>query len=198
MPGKTKAVFLDRDGTLNVEKNYVYRIDDFEWLPGVPEALRWLQSLDYKIIVVSNQSGIARGYYSMKDVLALENHIRQDLARQGSRIDAFYYCPHHPEGVVEEYRKVCDCRKPAIGLFRQADETFHVDAIQSWMIGDAVADIGFGQNAGLKTILVKTGHGEKTQNAMNRSEWQPMFVADDLWQAVRDIIAKTPSSKLII
>lgn len=122
-----KAVFLDRDGTINVEKNYLYKKEDFEFLPGVIPALKQLQAAGYLLIIVTNQSGIARGYYSEQDFLDLNDWIITILAEQGIYISKVYYCPHHPDADNEKYRVNCECRKPKPGMFLKAKQDFDLD-----------------------------------------------------------------------
>lgn len=159
---KRCAVFLDRDGTINIEKNYLHRIDDFEFIPGAIEAIKQLQSAGYLVIVVTNQSGIARGYFSEENVNRLHEHIQQELMNNGSRIDAFYVCPHHPEAFVDNLRRDCECRKGSPGMLLRAAEEHDIDLKRSFMIGDKLADIEAGQRAGCQAILVLTGYGRET------------------------------------
>ena len=152
------AVFLDRDGTLNIEKNYLYRFEDWEWIPSAVDAIRQINTLGYLAVVVTNQAGIARGYYSEEAVGCLHRKINQLLADEGAKIDAFYVCPHHPEhGNVRD----CDCRKPGIGMLSQAQRDLSIDFKTSWLIGDKLSDIEAGSIAGVKSILVRTGYGAK-------------------------------------
>lgn len=153
------AVFLDRDGTINREKHYLYKIADFEFYHGVIDAIWALNKAGYLVFVVTNQSGIARGFYSEEDVKFLHKNIEKRLQSCGARVDKFYYCPHHPEGSVREYRNHCDCRKPGLGMFNQAVSEFEIDIGRSWMIGDRLSDMDFGLAAGLSSILVETGYG---------------------------------------
>lgn len=152
------AVFIDRDGTLNVEKHYLHRCDDWEWIPGAVEAIRRFNAAGYRVIVTSNQAGIARGMYRDADVAALHRRVDQDLERAGARIDAYYYCPHHPQhGAVRD----CDCRKPEPGMLLQAAREHAIDLPRSYMIGDKASDVEAGMNAGVTPILVLTGYGEQ-------------------------------------
>ena len=135
------AAFLDRDGVLNIDKEYVHRADQLEWIDGVPEAIRLLNDAGYLVIVVTNQSGVARGFYDEAAIGALHAHMRDHLAARGVRIDAFYYCPHHPDGKVAAYTMRCDCRKPGAGMFEQAARDWRIDRGKSFMIGDKDIDV---------------------------------------------------------
>lgn len=138
---KQKAIFLDRDGTINVDKGYVYRIEDFEFIKGVPETLVRMKNKDFLIIVITNQSGIARGYYTEDDVLKLHLQINDDLFNNyGIRIDKFYYCPHHYKEGFGKYKVQCECRKPNSALIEQAIKEFDIDINKSYMIGDKESD----------------------------------------------------------
>lgn len=155
-----KAVFLDRDGTINVEKNYLYKIEDFEFIEGAPEAIKLLNDNGYKVIVVTNQAGVARGYYTEDDVKKLHKYIDGELKKYGAHIDAYYYCPHHPIYGIGEYKVECNCRKPKPGLLERAIEDFGISVENSWLIGDNKTDIEAGNRLNLNTILVITGHGK--------------------------------------
>lgn len=135
-----KAVFLDRDGTINADKNYLYRAEDFEFLPGAVEALRMLQSHGFLLIIITNQSGIARGYYTENDFLSLTEWMLDRLKESGVNIAKVYYCPHLPDAKIPEYRKICDCRKPETGLFEEAAREFDVDMAKSFAVGDKMRD----------------------------------------------------------
>ena len=135
-----KAVFLDRDGTINADKNYLYRVEDFEFLPGAVEALRMLQSHGFLLIIITNQSGIARGYYTENDFLTLTEWMLERLKESGVNIAKVYYCPHLPDAKIPEYRKICDCRKPETGLFEEAAREFDVDMAVSFAVGDKMRD----------------------------------------------------------
>jgi D-glycero-D-manno-heptose 1,7-bisphosphate phosphatase len=162
MMSKKKAVFLDRDGTINVEKNYLYKPEDLELFDGAAEAIRSLKSSGYLVIVVTNQSGVARGYFTVDDVNVLHEHLQKELAKAGAEVDAFYLCPHHPTEGQGDYLRECDCRKGAPGMLLEAAEEFNVDLKRSYMVGDKLADIDAGQRAGCKSLLVLTGYGEET------------------------------------
>lgn len=153
-PESLKPVaFLDRDGVLNVDRHYVHRADQLEWIDGVPEAIRLLNEAGYLVIVVTNQSGVARGYYNEAAIGALHDHMRDTLAAQGARIDAFYYCPHHPDGQVAAFTMGCDCRKPGTGMFEQAARDWRIDHAHSFMIGDKDIDIAAATAFGIRSAL---------------------------------------------
>ena len=143
-----KAVFLDRDGVINIDKKYVYKIEDFEFCRGVFEALHHFQSLGYKLIIVTNQSGIGRGYYSEEEFQKLTGWMREQLLHVKIKIDAVYHCPHAPE-------EQCACRKPNSGMFEEAIRAFDIDVKTSWMIGDKSTDMQAAQGVGIdNTILL--------------------------------------------
>lgn len=156
-----KVVFLDRDGTINIEKNYLYRPEDFEFISGAACAIKNLNDNGFKVVVVTNQAGVARGYYSEEDVNNLHDYIDKRLKEYGAHIDMYIYCPHHPENGIGKYKCICSCRKPATGMFEKAADIYDIDMEKSWMVGDNVGDMEAGKNFGLKTILVSTGYGKK-------------------------------------
>lgn len=151
---KRKVIFLDRDGTINVEKNYLYKIDDFEFLPGVIEALQRFKKQGYDLIIITNQSGIARGYYSEQNYTELMKYMNDRLHENGIDITAIYYCPHHPEGDVLKYRVDCDCRKPKLALFEKAIKQFDIDIKNSYAIGDKLRDLAVCMKYDCKGYLV--------------------------------------------
>ena len=150
------AVFLDRDGTINVEKQYLYRYEDWEWTPGAIDAIKLFNANGFLVIVVSNQAGIARGLYSELDVRLLHEKVDWELCSQGAKINAYYYCPHHPDF---GNKIVCGCRKPAPELLFRAQKDWGIELSRSFMIGDKADDVKAGQAAGVKSILVSTGYG---------------------------------------
>jgi D-glycero-D-manno-heptose 1,7-bisphosphate phosphatase len=154
-----RAVFLDRDGTVNEERDYLWRVEDFIFIPGVPEAIRRLNEAGWLVVVVTNQSGVARGYYGEEDVERLHRHIKRLLAAAGARIDAFYFCPHHPREGVGAYRRDCDCRKGQPGMLLRAASELGIDLSRSFMVGDKVADVEAGEAAGCTPLMVLTGYG---------------------------------------
>ena len=152
--GMTSAVFLDRDGVINVDHGYVSTWERFEFLPGVPDALRALQDAGYLLIVVSNQSGIGRGYYCEADVESLNQAVAQHLGSTvGVTLSEFYHCPHHPTEAEGEFRRQCDCRKPAPGMIRQAVLDHGIDLTTSLLVGDKDSDIEAGRAAGVARLF---------------------------------------------
>ena len=152
------AAFLDRDGVLNHDAGFVHRPEDFRWIEGAQEAVRYLKERGCLVFVVTNQSGVAQGLYEESDVAALHGWINRELARVGTQVDAFYYCPHHPEGARARYRRVCDCRKPAPGMLRQAMAEWPVDAARSFLIGDQPRDLEAAEAAGVRGYLFSGGN----------------------------------------
>jgi D-glycero-D-manno-heptose 1,7-bisphosphate phosphatase len=156
---KEAAIFLDRDGTLNAEKDYVFRYEDWEWIPGVVDGLKTLAGLGFRLVVVSNQSGVARGYYTGADVKTLHARVAKDLREKGVDVAGFYFCPHGPgEG--------CACRKPAPGLLVQAEKDLNIDFARSFLVGDKLIDVQAAQSVGVQPILVGTGYGLQEKGAL--------------------------------
>ncbi len=178
-----RAVFLDRDGTINIEKEYLYQAAEFEFIPGAPEAISLLNQAGITVVVVTNQSGVARGYYTEEDVHNLHRHIASELARSGAHIDEWLYCPHHPDG-RGSYALPCKCRKPLPGMLYEAAARHGINLEDSTMIGDKLADIEAGQAAGCNTILVCTGYGANEKQHVGPET----FVCDDLLSAVKYLL----------
>ena len=155
---KRKAAFFDRDGVLNVDKSYLYKIEDLEWINGAKEALAYLTQKGYTIFVVTNQSGIARGYYTVDDMNKLHEFMAQQVAAAGGKIEKFYYCPHLPEGKIAEYAVECDCRKPKPGLILRAFEEYGIDKDAAFLIGDKPRDVESAEAAGIKGYLFSGGN----------------------------------------
>lgn len=152
-----KALFLDRDGVINIEKNYVHRIGDFEFMEGIFELLSFAQSKNYLLIVITNQAGIARGYYSEDDFRLLNNWMVEQFKEKGINIDRVYYCPFHPTHGTGNYKKDSNFRKPAPGMILQASEELEIDLSRSVLVGDKESDIEAGIKAGIpKNILLKS------------------------------------------
>jgi len=170
-----RAVFIDRDGTINEEKEYLYRTDEFAFIPGAPQAIRLLNEAGFLVIVVTNQSGVARGYYTEEDVQLLHRHIAAQLEPFGARVDGWYYCPHHPAG-RGSYALPCRCRKPLPGMLLEAAGRFAIDLGSSIMIGDKLVDMQAGAAAGCRPILVRTGYGAQEEQRVQAG----IEVCDDL------------------
>lgn len=151
------AAFLDRDGVLNEDVGYLHKLDQFAWMPEAPKAVQALNRAGYYVIVVSNQSGIARGYYDESAVRRVHLHMQELLAAQGAHIDGFYFCPHHPEGVIKEYAVSCRCRKPAPGLLAAAARDWSIDISRSFLIGDKDSDIEAARAFGIEGIKFIAG-----------------------------------------
>jgi D-glycero-D-manno-heptose 1,7-bisphosphate phosphatase len=139
--GKRPAAFLDRDGVLNVDHGYAHRPDQLEWIAGAPDAVRLLNDAGYYVFVITNQSGVARGYYEEAAVHNFHAHMQDALRAQGAHVDAFYYCPHHPDGTIKELAIKCRCRKPEPGLLEQAARDWPIDLNRSFLIGDKDDDL---------------------------------------------------------
>lgn len=153
------AAFLDRDGVINRETGYVHRIEDFELLPGVPAALRRLRDAGHRLVVVTNQAGIARGLFGPDDYQRLTAHMQAVLRAEGVVLDGVYHCPHHPTAGIGAYRVECLCRKPAPGMLLEAARELHLDLAASVLIGDKASDIEAGRRAGVgRCVLVSSGH----------------------------------------
>ena len=155
--GKIPAVFFDRDGTLNVDTGYLHEIDKLQWMPEAREAVKYVNDKGYLAIVITNQSGVARGMFGEDAVKALHAHMNEELGSIGAHVDAFYYCPHHPEAAVPEYRQDCSCRKPKSGLIEQACRDFSIDLEHSLMVGDSPRDVECGAGAGVRGALYEGG-----------------------------------------
>lgn len=189
-----KAVFLDRDGVIN---NYVYdpergTVDSpscpeqFTLMPGAGEAIAALNATGRLVVVVSNQPGIAKGHFSPVLLQAMTQKMEQLVRESGGRLDAVYYCPHHPEGVVDGYRRACDCRKPKPGLFDRAAKEWEIDLGQSFTVGDGIVDIQAGRQAGTRTLLIGVRRGYLLSELERHNAW-PNFIVGDLGEAVEVI-----------
>jgi D-glycero-D-manno-heptose 1,7-bisphosphate phosphatase len=181
-----KAVFLDKDGTLVQDVPYNVDPELIVLAPRAEVSLWRLHKQGFKIVVITNQSGVARGYFPASALVTVERHLRQKLASYGVPLAGFYYCPHHPEGVVEPYAIACSCRKPQPGLILNAAADLDIDLAKSWFVGDILHDVAAGRAAGCRTILVNNG---------NETEWEltpqrfPHHVVDNLLEATQVILA---------
>ena len=173
------AVFFDRDGVLTEERGYLKSADEMVVYDYSRECVNKIHNAGYLAIVITNQSGVARGYFTEDELAKMNARLIDETG-----VDAVYYCPHHPDGKIEKFRKTCSCRKPAVGLIVKACKDFDIDLLHSFFIGDRECDIRTGQNAGIMTILVRTGYGVEEE----KKGLQEDFVVDDLKSAVEIIL----------
>ena len=166
-----KAVFLDIDGTINIEKNYLYKISDFEYMPGVMEGLKLFLDQGYILIVVTNQSGIARGYYTEQDYYNLERWMEEDLERKGITISGSYFCPHHPDAIIKKYAVNCDCRKPKTGLYKKAISDFDINVSESIVIGNEMRDLALCMESEAKGFLLSDKYILHESNIIQFDDW---------------------------
>jgi D-glycero-D-manno-heptose 1,7-bisphosphate phosphatase len=184
-----KAVFMDRDGTINEEVGYVNHLERFVLLPRVGEAIRMLNQQGLKAVVITNQSGVARGYFPESLIHLVHQRMRDLLKREGAYLDGIYYCPHHPDVGSPPYRQKCRCRKPETGLVEEASSVLNLDSSKSYMIGDRGKDLEFAHRIGIKGILVLTGYGRgEWEYCQNQWKVKPDYVAQDLYEAVQWIL----------
>jgi len=180
------AIFLDRDGTINFDPGYIKNPDDVKILPGVSEGIRKLKvELGFKIVVVSNQAGVSKGLMTLEDVHAVNNRIQELLKKENAEIDAFYFCPFHPDYDDEEKSK---CRKPSPLMLLKAAEELDIDLTRSFMVGDRAGDIEAGLNAGVKSILLQSEIAEEEIRNLESKNLSPLFIAKNFLDACEFII----------
>jgi D-glycero-D-manno-heptose 1,7-bisphosphate phosphatase len=185
---KKKAVFLDRDGVITQDPpHYAHRADQLRIIPKSSEAIKLLNDNNFYVVVISNQSGIARGYYPKKETHIFNKLVEKELEKNDAKIDAFYFCPHHPKAKIKKYRKECNCRKPKPGMIKKASKDFDIDITKSYMVGDRQIDVLAGKSAGCKTIHVLTGIGKEQ---LSKLKINSDFTAENLYEAVKKIILK--------
>lgn len=182
----TRAVFLDKDGTLVEDVPYSCDVNLIRLMRGVPAGLRRLEAAGYALIIVSNQSGLAHGMFNLEALTSVEFKLRSLLAEVHVRLNGFYYCPHHPDGRISAYTVICDCRKPSPGLLVRAASDRAINLNQSWMVGDILHDVEAGRRAGCRTILLDNGH--ETEWRLGTYRW-PDYFATDLNMAADIILA---------
>lgn len=183
------AVFLDRDGTINEQMGYINHLCRFKLLAGAAEAIKLLNDAEIPVVVISNQSGLARGYFPEELLVAVHEKMDRLLAEKGAHVDGIYYCPHHPEAKEERFRDTCNCRKPKPGLVFQAADELNLDPEKSFVVGDRWSDIKTAANCGAKSILVRTGYGRGDEEYIGpHQEIQPDYKAEDLLEAVKWIL----------
>jgi D-glycero-D-manno-heptose 1,7-bisphosphate phosphatase len=186
-----RAVFLDRDGTINKEVGYLDDPERFELLPGAGRAIARLNRAGLPVVVVSNQSGVARGYFSIDILTAIDWKMADLLARDGASLEGVYYCPHHPEAELLEYRQECTCRKPKPGLIQMASDDLDLSPADSFVIGDKLADVQAGQALGARSILLLSGYGRAELRKLEASrDKRPDHVARDLVAATDWVLDK--------
>lgn len=185
---KKGAIFLDRDGTINEEMGYINHPDRFIIFPFVAESIKIFNKLEFKVVVVTNQSGIARGYFSESLVNKLHDTLIAKMKDKGARIDAIYYCPHHPKEGKGKYKSDCACRKPKPGMVLKAAEEHNIDITKSFMIGDRYKDILFAKNLNIKSGFVLTGYG-RGEYVYDREKWnyEPDIIGENLMDIARQI-----------
>jgi len=174
---KKPALFLDRDGVLNEEISYISRVENLNIFPYVPSCVKRFHELGYLVIVISNQSGIARGIIEEEILLEINNRLQMETG-----VDAIYYCPHHPNGIIKKYAIQCECRKPGIGMIERACKDYEIDLNKSYMVGDRASDINTGIKCGIKTVLLESGYGS--------ANLEENVEADYVMSDLRDVVKK--------
>jgi D-glycero-D-manno-heptose 1,7-bisphosphate phosphatase len=188
---KRPALFMDRDGTISEEVGYVNHPARFRLFPYTAAAIKLLNENGWLAIVVTNQAGVARGYFSEDVIIQIHEQVQRDLQNASAKLDAIYYCAHHPSVGEPPYRLDCDCRKPRTGLIDRAAADFQIDLARSWMVGDRYGDVELARNAGLHSAFVLSGYG-RGEWEFQRGSWQiePELVAEDLLEAVKTIVER--------
>ncbi len=182
--GKNRAVFLDRDGTICEEVGYLNSPDQMHLLPRSADAIRQLNAHNFKVIVITNQSGVARGLIPEENLADIHAEMVRQLKEEGAFLDGIYYCPHHPAEGNPPYLQECTCRKPGTGLLEKAAEDFNLDLSSSYMVGDHFSDVECGKRIGAKSVLLLTGHGRQALERQQDWPFQPDYIAADLYEAV--------------
>jgi D-glycero-D-manno-heptose 1,7-bisphosphate phosphatase len=188
------AVFIDRDGTIIEEAGYLNRFDLISLYSWSGPAIRVLKQAGYVVVIVTNQAGVARGYFDETFVREVHDRLDAMLRAEGVDVDGYYYCPHHPEGIVDTYRRTCSCRKPAPGLVEAAAHDLHLDLSRSFVIGDKWLDVELAQNAGATGVLVRSGYG-RSQEGSPPPGVKAQIVVDTLLEAAEWIVARTTAAR---
>ncbi|MBI4378864.1 MAG: HAD family hydrolase [Nitrospinae bacterium] len=182
---KNIAVFIDRDGTINEEVGYLNHVDNLKLIRNSSDAIHLLNKHGVKSVVITNQAGVAKGYFPEELVNAIHERLKDLLSESHAYLDGIYYCPHHPEAGDERYRKNCNCRKPNPGMIELAADELNIDIKKSYMVGDKVSDIFLAHNVGAKGVLVLTGYGKgEFENWRDKWEQMPAHIAKNLFEAV--------------
>ena len=184
---KQVGIFLDRDGTINFEVEYLRSTTDLKMIPGSSEAIKEANELGWKVLIITNQSGVARGIITEQELSKIHFTLQNILRENGATIDAIYYCPHHPEVGDIPYKHDCNCRKPKTGMILRAAKEFEIDLTKSYIIGDKMIDIQTGNNCGVKSILVLTGYGKDELKQCQENKLKIDFIADNLYDAIQYI-----------
>jgi len=188
------AVFLDRDGTLSEERGYIDRLELLEIFPWTSDAIRLLNRAGFVVVVITNQSAIGRGIIDLPFLQTVHDAFDRHLARSGARVDRYYFCPHHPDARLPEYRMVCRCRKPEPGMIEQATTELGLDPSRSFMVGDRLIDVACGHAAGVRSVLVRSGHSAHSGEAPPGLS-EPDAILNNLMEAVGWILrSSSPSS----
>lgn len=182
-----KAVFLDKDGTIIEDVGYMQTPEQIRFIPGSIEAIKMLNEAGYKVVIISNQAGVARGLVTEDMLQTIDKVLHKRILNGGAHVDGIYYCPHHPEYGVYPYKQVCECRKPHPGLIKRAQRDLEINLSQSYMIGDKATDIEAGKRAGTKTIFVLTGQGKEQKEKLKE---KPDYITNNLLQATTWILSQ--------
>ena len=189
MSGSRRAVFMDRDGTISEEVGYVNHVSRYRVFPFAARAVRALNEAGWLAVLITNQAGVARGYFEEEMIGRVHGVLAEELKLAGARLDAVYYCPHHPSVGEPPYRFDCDCRKPRPGLIRRAAEELGIDLRRSWMVGDRYSDTELARNAGVRAAFVLTGYGRGEHEHQSHAwKHRPDLVAENLLEAVKKIV----------
>jgi D-glycero-D-manno-heptose 1,7-bisphosphate phosphatase len=185
-----RGVFFDRDGTINEEVCYLSHEDQLKLIDGTAEAIKSLKKAGFKIIIFSNQAGVARGYFSEQTLNRIHQVMADMLRAQGAHLDAIYYCPHHPTAGIGFYRMDCDCRKPKPGMLERAARELKIDLSRSFVVGDKISDLEAGYAVGCRGVLVRTGYGLQAEKKFSNYKFQPHHVAANIFEAARWILTQ--------
>ncbi|NWF55791.1 MAG: HAD family hydrolase [Syntrophaceae bacterium] len=188
---KNRVVFLDRDGTICEEVGYLSSVEQMRLIPRSGEAVRLLNQRGYKVVVITNQAGVARGFFPESALEGLHAEMLRQLGEEGAHLDGIYYCPHHPIDGIPPYRRECNCRKPATGLLERAAADLNLDLPSGYMIGDHFSDVECGQRVGAETVLLLTGHGQEALAKKENWPQPPSYIAADLYEAVLWVLGKS-------
>ncbi len=190
MKHKQVGIFFDRDGTINTEIDFLRKPEELELIPKSVDAIREANESGLKVFIITNQSGIARGFFTEHDLAAVHKRLADLLKKQHAHIDAIYFCPHHPEYGKPPYNVACQCRKPDIGMLKKAETEFNLDLIKSFVVGDRCVDVRAGRRAGCTTFLVLTGYGmtERYECATNADVDYVVNDAYDAWLHIKGIL----------